>query len=838
LLFWHDGRVSSAQRLLAITALARHLFDKSKLCRLLDKYLLALTGYTKYRMWKLSEIVSESAKLAETGVNAADGWWLLRRQLTENARNAKSAAIGNIVNAAISTALFWNNVPTIAVVAFWLLVTSQIGWRISIARRVGAAGRDMAKLDRLSRELIGNAIGLGATWGITVKAMFVWGNPSDLVFAGIIGAGMMSAGMISYRTLRPAALGYVYACLPGCALALAADGNAASYSALGLLICFVGVLTANIRSTAKRFIHSTLREQELNRSRNTIKLLLHDHTEQGSDWLIAVDRHGRIIAPSKRFATAARRPVQVLEGMRFVDLLDDTDATAELRKIVRRGNPVRNHILSFTSNGEKRWWSISGKAVREERAIFRGVITDITAQRRAEDKVSYMAHYDGLTDLPNRFRFHEHLYRELCRERPVALLFMDLDHFKAVNDTLGHGVGDKLLQAAARRIESLAGKRAMVARLGGDEFAILLSGARVKDAEAVAEKVIKGLSESFSLGDHDAVVGATIGIAMAPEDGSDPEGLLRNADLALYAAKGQGRNRAMRYEPGMDEIAQERRLLEMDMRGALAKGEMCLHYQPLVDAHTSETTGYEALVRWVHPTRGIVMPSAFIPIAEETGLIVQLGEWVIRQAIDDMQRWDEHLTVSVNLSPAQMRSPALISTVINALAATGVNPSRLCMEITESVLMQDSDSNIQVLHKLREIGVQIALDDFGTGYSSLNYLRSFPFSKIKIDRCFVSEIDSREDCRAIIRSVVSLANSLGMSTTAEGVERIEQIEHLRREGCGEVQGFLFSQAVPVEELSNLRPVKNMRAAAVSALSGRRSTADESKQSVSDTSKAA
>jgi diguanylate cyclase (GGDEF)-like protein len=776
--------------------------------------------------------------------NEDGDWWLLRRQLTENARNAKSAVIGNVINAAISTALFWNSVPLIGIVFFLGLIAFQLAWRLSIARRVSRAGRNAAKLGQLRRELIGNAIGLGATWGIIVKSMFYLGGPNELVFAGIIGAGMMSAGMISYRTLQPAALGYIYACMPGAALGLAYDGSAASYSALGLLLCFGGVLTANIRSTAKRFANSTLRERELNRSRNTVRLLLHDHTEQGSDWLVAVDRKGRIIAPSTRFAMAAQRPIEVLDGIRFVDLLDDNEATQTLRRLARGGSPLRNHIVSLTISGEQRWWSISGKAVREENIVYRTVITDITAQRRAEEKVSYMAHYDGLTDLPNRFRFHEHLYHELCRERPIALLFMDLDHFKAVNDTLGHGVGDKLLQAAARRIEHIVGKRAMVARLGGDEFAVLLSGARVSEAQAVAEKIIKGLGESFALGDHDAVVGATIGIAIAPEDGNDPEGLLRNADLALYAAKGQGRNRALRYEPCMDEMAQERRLLEMDMRGALAKGEMCLHYQPLVDANSSEITGYEALVRWVHPTRGIVMPSAFIPIAEETGLIVQLGEWVIRQAIDDMKRWDEHLMVSVNLSPAQMRSPGLISTVVNALAANNVDASRLCLEITETVLMQDSDTNIQVLHKLREIGVQIALDDFGTGYSSLNYLRSFPFSKIKIDRCFVSEIDTREDCRAIIRSVVSLANSLGMSTTAEGVERIEQIEHLRREGCGEVQGFLFSQAVPVEELSNLRPVRNMKTAAISTISEKRSgpadsnRADVSKSTGPDNAKAA
>jgi diguanylate cyclase (GGDEF)-like protein len=402
---------------------------------------------------------------------------------------------------------------------------------------------------------------------------------------------------------------------------------------------------------------------------------------------------------------------------------------------------------------------------------------------------------------------------------------MDLDHFKAVNDTLGHAFGDKLLQAAARRIEDSIGKRAMLARLGGDEFAILLTGARIKDAEAVAAKVIAAMEQSISLDDHDVVVGVTIGIALAPQDGDDVESLMRNADLALYAAKGMGRNRYVRFEPGMDEAAKERRMLEMDLRGALGKKEMRLHYQPLVDTISSQVTGYEALVRWVHPERGTVMPSQFIPIAEDTGLIVQLGEWVIRQALDDLSGWPDHLTVSINLSPAQMRSPALIGTIVNAIAHARVDPARICLEITETVLMQDSESNIETLHKLRDIGVQIALDDFGTGYSSLNYLRSFPFSKIKIDRCFVSEIDSREDCRAIIRSVVSLANSLGMATSAEGVERIEQVEQLRLEGCGEVQGFLYSKAVPVDQLTDLRSPRPKAPSAIALSAAARATSE-------------
>jgi diguanylate cyclase (GGDEF)-like protein len=731
-------------------------------------------------------------------------WWLLRRQLAENARNARGAAIGNLVNAAVSSLLFYGQVPVTAIALFWMALTGLIGWRLAIANSLSLAGRKLDRLRLLRKQLVGSACCLGALWGLAVAAMFYWGSLEQHVFAGVIGAGMMSAGAISYRTIRSAALGYVIACIPGSAIALASSGNEAAYGALALLFCFLGVLAANIRHTAKRFEVGCLRELELNNSRNTIRLLLHDHTEQGADWLVSIDKHGRVVEPSKNFAAAVQRPIETLENMRVIDLLHADDNMAQLRMHVKNGSPVRHHIVSLTVSGEQRWWSVSGRVLRDGGTAYRFVCTDITAQRRAEEKVSYMAHYDGLTDLPNRFLFNERLYHLLRRDGRAALLFMDLDHFKAVNDTLGHAFGDKLLQAAARRIEDIIGKRAMLARLGGDEFAILLTGARVKDAETVAAKVIAAMEQSISLDDHDVVVGVTIGIARAPQDGTDVESLMRNADLALYAAKGMGRNRFVCFEPGMDEAAKERRLLEMDLRGALGKKEMRLHYQPLVDTLSSQVTGYEALVRWVHPERGTVMPSQFIPIAEDTGLIVQLGEWVIRQALDDLSNWPDHLTVSINLSPAQMRSPGLIGTIVNAIAQTRVDPARICIEITETVLMQDSKANIETLHKLREIGVQIALDDFGTGYSSLNYLRSFPFSKIKIDRCFVSEIDSREDCRAIIRSVVSLANSLGMATSAEGVERIEQVEQLRLEGCGEVQGFLYSEAVSADHLTDLR----------------------------------
>ncbi|MEY2926076.1 MAG: hypothetical protein RL367_553, partial [Pseudomonadota bacterium] len=306
-------------------------------------------------------------------------------------------------------------------------------------------------------------------------------------------------------------------------------------------------------------------------------------------------------------------------------------------------------------------------------------------------------------------------------------------------------------------------------------------------------------------GENQVLCGTSIGIARTPEDGQTVETLLKNVDLALYSAKANGRNRAAFYEAAMDDAAQARREIEMDLRSAMAQDELALHYQPLIDLNSGETIGYEALLRWHHPVKGLVMPNDFVSIAEETGLIVQLGEWVIRNALAEVAKWPEHLGVAVNLSPVQMKSAGLISTIINALASSGVAPQRLELEITESVLMHESEANLATLHKIRDLGVRIALDDFGTGYSSLNYLRSFPFDKIKIDRCFVQDVDSREDCQAIIRAVTGLASSLGMVTTAEGVENAEQLAQLRLEGCTQVQGFLYSKAMAPDQLTNLRP---------------------------------
>lgn len=729
--------------------------------------------------------------------------WLTQVQLTENLSNLRAATLGNLVNTVIAVCLFASHIPAEALAGGLGLMALLLWTRSRIAKAYLASPADETAIRKAALHVDLIAAALGAAWGGSITALFTIATPAQQMFLGILAAGMMNAGTATFRTRQRAALLYLAMFIPGLTISFIEVNTTSGVAALGLLLSYSVFLYSQIQLGAARFDLGAHRERDLSQSNETIALLLNDFTEQGSDWLFELDAKGHVLDPSPRLAQACCRPVETLVSKQFLDLFDNSPERTVLASHLARARPFRHHVISLTVGDAQHWWSISARPVGEGR--WRGVCSDITAQRHAEEKVSYMAHYDGLTDLPNRFMLSESVYHALNRDDSVAgLLCLDLDNFKVINDTLGHPVGDKLLKAVARRLERCAAQCEVVSRLGGDEFAILIPAAQLAITETVAQDIIDALSEPFSLGDHDVVIGTSIGIALAPQDGDTVDALLRNADLALYSAKSLGRNRAVWFAPGMDEAAQARRLIEMDLRSALGKGELKLHYQALVDMETEQTSGYEALIRWEHPTRGTVMPDVFIPIAEETGLIIQIGEWVIRQAVDDLSNWEPHIGVAINLSPAQMRSPSLIATVTNAVARTGIDPARICLEITETVLMQDTDVNIETLHMLRAVGVQVALDDFGTGYSSLNYLRSFPFSKIKIDRCFISDIDSREDCQAIVRSVVGLATSLGMRTTAEGVERVEQMDMLREQGCNEVQGFLFSRAVALEELSDLR----------------------------------
>ena len=432
---------------------------------------------------------------------------------------------------------------------------------------------------------------------------------------------------------------------------------------------------------------------------------------------------------------------------------------------------------------------------------------DITERRLAEAKISHMAHHDALTGLPNRVLFHERLTEAVARSKrgeSCAVLCLDLDNFKAVNDTLGHPTGDALLREVTRRMRAQIRETDTLARLGGDEFAIVQSSVdQPQNATALAARLVELLAVPYEFDGQQIVIGASIGIAIVPDDGDDPDRILKNADLALYGAKADGRGLYRFFEPEMDAIMQARRSLEMDLRKALVAGEFELFYQPLMNIKTGSITGFEALMRWFHPTRGMVSPLDFIPVAEEIGLIVPLGKWALRRACLDAATWPGDRKVAVNVSSIQFGSHTLVEDVVAALEESRLDPSRLELEITETVMLDDTDAILVILHQLRDLGVGIAMDDFGTGYSSLSYLRRFPFSKVKIDRSFIEDLGTGGDSDAIVTAVTDLCATLGMITLAEGVETAEQLQQLRAGNCGEAQGYFFSRPRPASEVASM-----------------------------------
>jgi diguanylate cyclase (GGDEF)-like protein len=425
---------------------------------------------------------------------------------------------------------------------------------------------------------------------------------------------------------------------------------------------------------------------------------------------------------------------------------------------------------------------------------------DVTEHRAAQAKIAHLAHHDVVTGLPNRVLFHKGLEQALGfvrRGHPLALHCLDLDQFKAVNDTLGHPIGDALLRAVADRLRNTVRETDLVARLGGDEFAIVQTSVDTPlDANCLADKLIGLLEAPFEIDGHHIDISTSIGIAFAPRDGLDADQLLKSAELALYRAKADGRGISRLFRADMDAAMQARRAMELDLRKAIAGGELELFFQPMIDVRGRRVAGCEALLRWRHPVQGLIPPDRFIPLAEETGLIGPIGEWVLRQACTAAISWPRGMKVAVNLSAVQFRSPDLVASVIAALRASGLSADRLELEITESVMLRDTDAILATLHELRDLGIHIAMDDFGTGYSSLSYLRRFPFDRIKIDQSFVRELGKQDDCIAIVRAVIGIGRDLDISITAEGVETRQQMDLLERAGCDEIQGYLFSRPVP------------------------------------------
>ncbi|WP_409191116.1 EAL domain-containing protein [Bradyrhizobium sp. RDM4] len=527
--------------------------------------------------------------------------------------------------------------------------------------------------------------------------------------------------------------------------------------------------------------------------------------------LLMFDQDQRLIVCNRRYVDMYRLSTTVVKpGVHFRDVIQhrhDTgsfegDVDAYCDAVLDGVGRIQSNIVE-TADGRL----IEVKNQPGAGGGWLATHDDVTERIRSDERIAHMAHYDALTDLPNRVLMRGHLERrvaELAQGKPFAILYIDVDEFKGVNDSLGHEVGDELLRQVANRLRACVSGNDLVARLGGDEFAIVKAGTCDQaELTALAEQILMTLRAPVDCKGQEIATDASIGIAIAPDHGDNLDDLLKRADLAMYAAKSEGRGTFRIFVPEYDAKARLRRQLEIDLRLALGRGEFEVHYQPLVDLAANVVTGCEALLRWRHPARGMVSPVDFIPVAEDTGLISEIGEWVLRQACTEAASWPGDIHIAVNVSPVQFRSRTLALKVAAALAESGLAPGRLELEITETVLIRDDEEALTVLQQLRELGVRIALDDFGTGYSSLSYLHRFPFDKIKIDRSFISDIGEPEDSSPIVQAVVHMAAARHMATTAEGVETEAQREVLRKLGCSQMQGWLFSPAVPAAKLKLL-----------------------------------
>ena len=544
-----------------------------------------------------------------------------------------------------------------------------------------------------------------------------------------------------------------------------------------------------------------------------------------SQALLLFDASAHLVISNQRYLDMYDLPAELVKpGVSLVDLLNERKVRGSFQ-----GNPEEYvaKILADVAEGKTGSQIAELPDGRTMLVLYHPIPgggwvsthEDITERRRAETQITYMARHDSLTELPNRLSFRERLaeaFASLQRGERRAVLYLDLDRFKNVNDTLGHHIGDELLKVVASRLRSCVRETDMVARVGGDEFAIIqMHIERPIDTEVLARRVCSAINAPYEIDGHEMVVDTCIGIAIAPDDGAEPNEILRNADMALYGAKADGPGTYRFFEPKMDARMRARRELEIALRKAFTAGQFELHYQPFLNLRDGTIPGMEALLRWNHPERGMIPPAEFIPVAEEIGIIFPLGEWVLRQACADAACWPDNTSVAVNLSPTQVMNKSLVPVVVSALAAAGLPAHRLELEITESVLMQNTESTLATLHRLKQLGVKISMDDFGTGYSSLSYLRSFPFDKIKIDRCFISGLPNG-DSAAIVQAVAGLAKNLNMVTTAEGVETQQQLDEVRKLGCTELQGFFFSRPCPARDILAMFP-RRLEKPAITAL---------------------
>ena len=744
-------------------------------------------------------------------------WTRLRGiQYSALAKVSHYRALANMVFALFVVRVFQDSVAFVWL-ALWFAAQFAIHIRgVKVDRSLADADHRKVSHKEILRQASTPLLS-GLLWSAAVFLFAPYAGAGELIALLLI-IMITIAGSIYFSTAPPLGV-VVYASTLGLVISAYLVLNALAIAAIAwgmasLLGVFGAIQVANAH-LATRIAESGVAEKE-----EVVSLLLREFEENEADWLWEVDTLRRLRNVSPRFAFALAASQDTAEGKPLIELIagkswEDGTFPASLHDLAERlknRENFANLLVQVTLRGEERWWELSGTPIRDESGKFtgfRGVGSDVTEQRESSEKIEYLARYDTLTSLPNRLQLTETLGEALrfaaqWRTR-CALLMVDLDRFKAVNDSLGHMTGDKLLAQVSARLQSLMDDNQLCGRLGGDEFAIVIRDASQPEmVRRVANDVIEALTEPYQVDQHTLYVGASVGSAIGPRDGSTVEELMRNADLALYRAKDIGGGEHFRFEQSLHASAEERRQLEVSLRKALPRDELVLHYQPVVDANSENIVSFEALVRWDSADHGFVSPGKFIPLAEDTRLIVPIGKWVLRQACFEARQWPEHIKVNVNVSPEQLLEPDFSAEVVDALSASGLRPDRLEVEVTESIFVRDANIARNALEQVMALGCSVALDDFGTGYSSLGYLRKLRFSTIKVDRMFVQGAAQQSmESLAIINAVVAMAKAMKMSTTAEGVETSEEAELIRNLGCDKIQGYYFGRPMPSEDAKRL-----------------------------------
>jgi diguanylate cyclase (GGDEF)-like protein/PAS domain S-box-containing protein len=752
--------------------------------------------------------------------NPDEGDWARLRALQYGQlhRVALKRGICHALAAIVTVGTFCVQVPFWLLGAWLIAVTAAVTNSIRIDRGLADIDRRLMSRREYKRQALG-IVHIAMAWAAALILFVPYGSETEHFQLWTLIA-MLVAGSAATMSAAPLATMIFAAIAGGTAAATFALRGDVSFAAV--TVAFLVVVVSGTLEAARTNLSARIAEVGVAEKDEVVSLLLREFEENEADWLWQIDVNRRVRSASPRFAFALGQDIASIEGKPFLQLVSGEawengqfpPSLHDLAERLKRRESFSNLLVQVTMASGRRWWELSGTPMLDENGRFlgfRGVGSDVTEQRESDEKIAYLARYDTLTGLPNRLMLTEALgeamrYAAQWRTR-CAFLMIDLDRFKQVNDSLGHQVGDRLLAQVSQRLRAVLTDNEQCGRLGGDEFAVVIRDASQSQyVQRVADAIIGSLSQPYEVDHHRLYVGASVGSAIGPRDGSTVETLMRNADLALYRAKDQGGSEHCAYEPELHANAEERRQLELALRQAIGNQELQLNFQPVVDANREHIVSFEALLRWHSAAHGFVSPGKFIPLAEDTRLIVPIGEWVLQEACRQAAAWPGNIKVAVNVSGEQLLEPQFASSVVRALADSGLPAHRLEVEVTESIFLRDPRTARQSLEEIMALGCSVALDDFGTGYSSLGYLRTLRFSTIKVDRSFVQgAAQGHRESLAIIRAVVAMAQSLEMTTTAEGVETSEEVELIRSLGCNKIQGYYFGRPMePDDALALLR----------------------------------